>query len=344
MNININKFIMRTLITLIFTLNIVFLGGVLLNVSAREESLQTFTGYIIDEDCFVNPDFVDPLSETRGCQLMANCASSGYGIAVLQSDGYYKFYYFDGDISTVSKGKREEVATNGQEKAWDFIKSSVMDKNVPVTVKAMLTNNTRTNPSTKTSDGIKYPVLHVESINTTKDIIPYKAKITGYLVDAQWYLDTKTKATDLNNETRTTLKNGKNAQSGYGVSVMQKNGTYKFYYFDGDFAPNATGGQKRASEILNSTRKTKGISVDVTGELKGHFNTLQGQGPEFKQYPSPVVAVTTLVETTKNYVYIFIMVFFLVIILVVLAVVISWKKIKEKLVKKSINLNMGQSK
>jgi len=322
MKINKNEFIRRTLITLVFTLSIVFLGGGILKVSAREEGLQIFKGYIIDEDCFVNPDYVDPLSETRGCQLMPNCASSGYGIAVLQADGYYKFYYFDGDISTVNKGKREEVATNGQEKAWDFIKNSVVDRNVPVTVKAMLTSNTRTNPSTKTADGIKYSVLHVESINTTKDITPYKAKITGYLVDAQWYLDTKTKATDPNNETRTTLKNGKNAQSGYGVSVMQKNGTYKFYYFDGDFAPNATSGQKKASEILNSTKKTKGISVDVTGELKGHFNTLQGQGPEFKQYPSPVVAVTTLSQTTRNYVYIFIIVFFFVIIVAVSSVVI----------------------
>jgi len=322
MNININKFIMRTLITLVFTINIVFLGGGSLNVSAREEGLQTYTGYIIDEDCFVNPDFVDPLSETRGCQLMPNCASSGYGIAVLQTDGYYKFYYFDGDISTVNKGKREKVATNGQEKAWDFIKSSVVDKNVPVTVKAMLTNNTRTNPSIKTADGIKYPVLHVESINTTKVIIPYKSKINGNIVDAQWYLSVKTKGTNPSDETKATLKNNKNAQSGYGISVVQKDGTYKFYYFDGDFAPKATGGQKKASEIIDSTKKAKGISVDVTGEYKGHFNTLQGPGPEFKQYPNPVVSVTTLVETSENYVYIFIMVFFLIIILAVLSVVI----------------------
>lgn len=323
-----NLLIKILLLMLVLILNIGSVNGAALKVAVASTDSQTLTGYIIDEDCFVNPDYVDPSTETRGCQLMPNCAASGYGIAVLESNSYYKFYYFDGDISTVSKGKRVENATKGQEKAWNFIKGNIRDANIPVTVKGMLTNTTQTNPDAKTADGINYPVVIVDSINTTKEITSYEAKITGYLVDAQSFLNARTKGADLTAETKATLKTNEKAQSGYGVAVAQKDGTYKFYYFDGNFAPSATSGQKTAVEILLATTKTDHISVDVTGEYKGHFYTMKGAGPEYKQYPNPVVVVTTLSETPRNYTRIFLVVFFVIIVAALAAFIIKRRSIQ----------------
>ena len=266
--------------------------------AASSTDPQTFTGYVIDEDCFVNPDYVDPSTETRGCQLMPNCAASGYGIAILQNNGYYKFYYFDGDISTVIKGKRTKIATKGQEKAWSFIKDNVIDANIPVIVKGTLTDVTQVNPDDKTADGIKYQVIIVDSINVTKVIPTYETKITGYLADAQSFMDSKIAGMD------------ENAKSGYGVVVEQKDGTFKFCYFDGDFAPNATGGQKTAAEILLSNAKKNKIPVNVEGEYKGRFHNLNGPAPGYDQYPNPVIAVSSLYKTPLDYTKKFLAAFF----------------------------------
>lgn len=289
---------------------------------------QTFTGYLIDEDCFMNPDYVDPSTETRGCQLMPNCAASGYGIAVLENNGYYKFYYLEGEISTVSKGKRIEKATKGQEKAWNFIKDTVLDTNVPVTVKGTLSNTTKTNPNTRTADGITYPVVIVDSISAIQEIPTYAVKMTGYLVDAQSFLKAKTTEADPAVETKMTLKTDESARSGYGIAVKQKDGTYKFYYFDGKFAPSAIGGQKTAAGILLTTIKKERISVDVTGEYKGKFYKLKGEGPQFNQYPNPVVTVASLSETSMNYTGISLIVLIVIVVAASSAVIIKRRLIK----------------
>ena len=62
------------------------------------QQIQSFTGYIIDEDCFVSYD--NPGDDTKMCLSMKSCAASGYGIAVPKNDGSFKFYYFDGTFAT----------------------------------------------------------------------------------------------------------------------------------------------------------------------------------------------------------------------------------------------------
>ena len=60
--------------------------------TACSPKLSTFNGYIIDQHCF---GIMDPSKETKECLTMNGCESSGYGIAIKQDDGKYKFYKFD---------------------------------------------------------------------------------------------------------------------------------------------------------------------------------------------------------------------------------------------------------
>lgn len=130
-----------------------------------EKEPVTLTGYLIDEDCFVSPGYKDPAKETRACLTMPSCAASGYGLAVPQSDGTYRFYYFDGAISTVSAAdERVDDADGGQRLAWEFINESIEKQASPVTVTGRLTGETRTNPDPETADGIYYEILQVVSI------------------------------------------------------------------------------------------------------------------------------------------------------------------------------------
>ncbi|MGV8906564.1 MAG: hypothetical protein ACOH15_08190 [Acetobacterium sp.] len=312
------KYVLRLIcpIILIFVLSSGSVNGEDLMDNAEATDSQTFMGYIIDEDCFVNPDYADPATETRGCQLMPNCAASGYGIAVLESNGEYRFYYFDGDISTVSKGARIENATKGQQKAWLFLNENLIDANIPVIVRGQLntdptnisvavtgalTNATRTNPDPRTADGIEYSVITVDSITAIAVIPTFEAEFTGYLVDAQSFLKAETEGGDFTAQTKTQLSSVESAESGYGMAVAQKDGTYKFYYFEGDFAPDATMGQQRAAEILSFSTKTDHILVDVTGDFKGRFSSLKVTGPEYRQYPYPVIDIRELSETPTDY-------------------------------------------
>lgn len=120
-----------------------------------KSNLQTFTGYIEDEDCFVY--FTDPANktnpseDTKGCLAMKSCAASGYGIAVHQKDGTYKFYYFDGNFAP--------NAASAQIKAANLIKNTKKNDHISITVKGELSGQVKTAP-----DGKKYPVIIVSSI------------------------------------------------------------------------------------------------------------------------------------------------------------------------------------
>ncbi|HWQ70758.1 MAG TPA: cell wall-binding repeat-containing protein [Desulfitobacteriaceae bacterium] len=114
-------------------------------------TVQTFTGYIIDEDCFAAmPD--DPGADTKNCLSMSACAASGYGIAVLQADGTYKFYYFDGEFAP--------EATGAQIQAADLIKNTTKQNHISVKVTGILNGNSKVSPA----DGKSYPVITVSAL------------------------------------------------------------------------------------------------------------------------------------------------------------------------------------
>lgn len=59
------------------------------------------------------------------------------------------------------------------------------------------------------------------------------------------------------------------AASGYGVAVLLNDGSTNFYYFDGDFAPNASYGQIQAAKLINNTQTLDHIYIEVKGKLSG---------------------------------------------------------------------------
>ncbi|OPY58393.1 MAG: Endo-1,4-beta-xylanase A precursor [Pelotomaculum sp. PtaU1.Bin035] len=147
--------------------------------------VQTFTGYIEDEDCYVY--FSDPNNNTnpgedsKGCLKMISCAASGFGIAVPQSDGTYKYYYFDG---TFAESKANTFTGNGSQLvAWNLILNTIKQDHVSITVTGTLTGDTKISPY----NDISYPVITVSSlseIDTEAAVVAAEASHTQADVDA----------------------------------------------------------------------------------------------------------------------------------------------------------------
>jgi hypothetical protein len=284
-------------------------------LSAKADTAGTvkLTGYIIDEDCFVKAGYSDPGKESRGCLLMESCASSGYGLAVLQSDGTYKFYYFDGTFAPIPKtsfssdsgmsgmdmtdssSAPSSAATGGQALAANFITDKVEKSNIPVTVSGSLTDSKATNPNPKTADGVYYQLFKADSIEAASAIAPFKASLTGYLSDAVTFLNAQQNKTDPTQESKDTLLSSAAASSGYGV-VVKPGSTYRFYYLDGELAPAATGGQAKAAELLSATAQSSHIAVTLSGSFEGHYDIYTDA--QAAKHANPVVTVQSLAQTS----------------------------------------------
>ncbi|MBC2580407.1 hypothetical protein [Clostridium sp. DJ247] len=128
-----------------------------INVVAAAAAVQTFTGFIQDEDCFVcyAPNYGE---DTKMCLSMKSCAKSGYGITALQSDGSYKYYYFDGNFATFSDGKTFD-GTGSQLTAWNLIQNTTKQNNISVKVTGTLNGDKKT-----AADGKTYEVITVSSL------------------------------------------------------------------------------------------------------------------------------------------------------------------------------------
>jgi hypothetical protein len=93
---------------------VVVLGGLLAIIFTSCGGPQTFTGYLICQKCGMAGACVsaneaapldltvNPEKHTVRCDKMADCIVSGYGIAVKQPDGKYKYYRFDSAGSTMA--------------------------------------------------------------------------------------------------------------------------------------------------------------------------------------------------------------------------------------------------
>jgi hypothetical protein len=165
----------------------------------------------------------DPSKHTRMCNLMESCAATGYGVMVKQSDGSYKFYKFD------SKG--DTLATN-------YLKKTTKEDNLTVTVKG-------------TWDG---KLLKITSL--VEKNLPIE--LSGWLMDKCCVA----KVADPAKHTRTCNLMESCSASGYGISVMQPDYSYKFYKFDqkGDFL---------AADFLKKTARENNLTILVTGTWDG---------------------------------------------------------------------------
>ena len=117
--------------------------------TANNMVMHTMTGYIIDEHCFIKKPV--PGSDTKVCLQMPTCAATGYGIAVLQSDGSYKFFYFDGDFAPAT--------TAGQTTAVKLISDTSKKDHIYVTATGKMAGDFKTAP-----DGRSYLVMTVSKL------------------------------------------------------------------------------------------------------------------------------------------------------------------------------------
>lgn len=145
--------------------------------SSANANAITLTGYLNDEDCYaqrVDPStgkfrggagYADPGDDAITCLRMQVCLNSGDGIIVPQSDGTWKFYYFDGNFAT-GKGSAFTPPTSGQLLAYNFIQKTTKTDHIKVTVTGTL-GGTRTNTNAiypAYRDGVQYPVITISSL------------------------------------------------------------------------------------------------------------------------------------------------------------------------------------
>lgn len=69
--------------------NVLYVTSIARNILKEE----TFTGWLGDSDCTPNLD--NPADMGVMCLKCPDCEKSGYGIAIKQKDGKYKYYKFD---------------------------------------------------------------------------------------------------------------------------------------------------------------------------------------------------------------------------------------------------------
>lgn len=89
--------------------------------------------------------------------------------------------------------------------------------------------------------------------------------LSGYIMDAHCFI----KKPDPGSDSKTCLQMPACAATGFGLAVKQADDTYKFYFFDGTFAPEASDAQEMAIDLINNTTRKDHIYITVTGTITG---------------------------------------------------------------------------
>lgn len=161
------KLITKTIVTLLALGTTISLTGC--NKATKNNSVQTFKGYITSEDDFTAGKGQD----TAKMVDMDTMAESGLGIT-FQSNGEWKFYYLDGNFAAKnnsgSDGSWKFDGTGAQKRAWETVEAQVKNgqgsEAVPVTVTGTLSGEKRNSPG---SDKAKktFEVITVKSITAS---------------------------------------------------------------------------------------------------------------------------------------------------------------------------------
>lgn len=89
--------------------------------------------------------------------------------------------------------------------------------------------------------------------------------LIGYIIDEHCFSKNPFRGSN----SKTCLRMTDCAASGYGIAALQSDVSLKFFYFDGDFAPAATGGQLIAEQLINASAREEYILISVTGTITG---------------------------------------------------------------------------
>lgn len=156
-----------------------------------------------------------------------NLKNNKYGIEIVEKDGTKKFVVFD---------------ANGQKLAKNLVKSGSLKTGADISVNGVIKNNS----------------VQVKSIT---EIIPKEQTFTGWLGDSDCTPHLKEPA-----EMGVKCLSCPHCEaSGYGISIKQKDGSYKYYKFDAN-------GQKLAKEnIIPKVTADKVPEITVKGIREGEF-------------------------------------------------------------------------
>ena len=124
---------------------------------------------------------------------------------------------------------------------------------------------------------------------SAKNVEASELTFSGYIMDTHCFL----KKPDPSLDTKKCLQMTGCAATGYGIAVKQSQNTYKFYAFDGKFAPEASDGQLLAVKLVDATTRTDHIYITVSGTLSDK-NIRANDGTLFQ-----VIDVTSLRESDE---------------------------------------------
>ena len=111
--------------------------------------------------------------------------------------------------------------------------------------------------------------------------------LTGIVTDVHCFL----KKPDIALDTKQCLLMPACSSTGYGVVVVKPDNTTEFYFLDGEFAPAATGSQKKMLELITASTRTDHFYYTVTGVVSTDKKTIAYD----KSYP--VITVSNIVES-----------------------------------------------
>lgn len=198
---------------------------------------------------------------------MPTCAHTGYGIAVLNNQGEYDFYFFDGTFYPAAA--EDPAATGGQALARTIAETSVKANHIAIQVTGTLTGAERIQTHHDGTSGASFAEINVTDIQEESAIAPVPADLTGYIIDEDCF----TGNTNPGADSIMCLRMAGCAASGYGIAVVQADGTYSFAYFDGTFSTTAgvlpTGGQLLSANLLTGTLTENHVTIHVAGQYSG---------------------------------------------------------------------------
>ena len=262
-------------------------------LAAPASGAVTLDGYLLTSCCYFGSTG-SPAAHGLGCLKMASCAHTGYGIAVLNGTGEYDFYFFDGTFYPAEAG--DPAVTGGQALARTLVETSSKSNHIAIQVSGTLTDDVRTQTLHDGTSGANFRVITVQGITEAAAITPVAADLTGYIIDEDCF----TSNADPGSDGIMCLTMPGCAASGYGIAVLQADGSYSFSYFDGTFSTKAgilpTGGQLLAANLLAAAKAEDHVTIHITGQYTGEKikNTVGTNNGLLY----PVVKVSELTETS----------------------------------------------
>jgi uncharacterized protein YxeA len=187
---------------------------------------QEYEGFLIKAHSSNEQD--DPSKITKENIQMPECATSGYGISVKQTNGKYQFFKFD---------------ENGQKLAKEILTKTTKASGIVIIIKGTLDGDTL-KVTTLTEKIIQPPVI---------------VELTGWLIEKSC-----SGTDDPAKHTKECCLMKDCAASGYGITVKQPDGSFKFYKFDQK-------GHNLAAAYLKKTNKKDNLTISVKGFWDGEI-------------------------------------------------------------------------